>query len=215
MCASMFFFVNAFSRIPLADVIAISLLSPLLVSLLAVPLLKERLASRHMIGLLAGFGGALIVVRPGASELSAGMIWALAGAFAYSGMLVMNRLVASHNHPLTTNLWAMVVMLFFASWLSSERWVVPDMQGYGLLLGHGIINGVGHVMIIFAMRYGQANVITPFTYSAVPIAAINGYLFFGALPAANVWLGSGLMVAGGLWVWYREYRLARRLLVGG
>ena len=52
----------------------------------------------------------------------------------------------------------------------------------------------------------------PFQYVELLWAALIGYVFWSELPAANVWAGASIVVASGLYIIWRERRLARPVM---
>jgi drug/metabolite transporter (DMT)-like permease len=85
-------------------------------------------------------------------------------------------------------------------------WVWPDAMGWALLIGSGAAAALGHLCIIKAYASAPASVIAPFNYSSMVWAALFGYLIWKDWPAANVWSGAVLIVAAGLYIFFRELR---------
>jgi drug/metabolite transporter (DMT)-like permease len=89
-----------------------------------------------------------------------------------------------------------------------EDWVVPDLSTLGLLFGAGVLITVGYYAAIIAMRHGDVAVVAPFRYTVIVFAIIVGYLVWGDVPDLLTLLGTAIIIATGIYTFYRERRLA-------
>jgi drug/metabolite transporter (DMT)-like permease len=198
----------AFRLMPLAEATSVIFLAPLLVTLLAGPMLKERIGANRWLAVLVGFGGVLLIVRPGTGLNLAGILWALGGAFSYALYQILTRQLSHAEHPLRllfyTALVGTVVMSAALPWF----WVdaAPAPQQWLLIASLGIYGGIGHFLLIRAFRLAPASTLTPFTYAQLVWASLLGWLVFGDLPDLPSAAGMAVIAASGLWLALGERR---------
>lgn len=195
---------------PLADAAAISMMGPLIVALLAWPILGERTTPRHAMAILIGFVGVLIVIRPGGAVFHWSALFIVASSFCYAMYQILTRKVANADPPETTTFYAslfgaigMLVILPFI-WKTPAGWV--DLA---LFCGLGALGGLGHYCVVRALSYAPANIVSPFQYFQLLSSVVVGYLIFGQLPDAATWLGAGIITAAGLYMGWAQTRRTR------
>ncbi len=199
----------ALSFLPMAEVKAISFVSPLLVALFAVWLLKESLTRDRWLAIFAGFAGTLFIVRPGSAMLSPATVLALGSALCYSLYQIMTRRLSDDENPLVTlfytSLVGFVAMSLFAPLIA--RPVAATHVPLFLLLG--CMGALGHYLLIRALELQPASTLSPFGYTQLLWVALLGYLVFGDVPDLHAVLGMLIIVCSGLYVaWGHKY--ARR-----
>lgn len=204
-CSLLFF--TAISIMPLADAVAISFLSPLLVVALAALLLKEQVGVRRWSAVAVGLAGALIIVRPGAGAAHWGALLVLAMCFTYAFYLIATRLVATTEDALTSLFYSGVVgAVALSLWVPFVwRWPAGALDA-GMFAILGLYGGVGHYLIIRAYRYAQASTLAPLTYLSLLWATAYGWLVFGDFPDAPTLAGAALVASAGVYVFARERR---------
>jgi drug/metabolite transporter (DMT)-like permease len=192
---------------PLADAAAISMMGPLIVALLAWPMLGERTGPIHAGAILIGFIGVLFVIRPGGDVFHPSALFILASACCYALYQVLTRMVANVDPPETTTFYSsffgaigMLVVLPFI-------WKTPvDLRDLLYFCSLGVLGGMGHYCIVRALAYAPANIVSPFQYFQLIGSVLVGYLMFQQLPDAMTWLGACIIVAAGLLLGYTQTR---------
>jgi drug/metabolite transporter (DMT)-like permease len=192
------------TMMPLADFTAISFASPLLVVALSVPLLGERITLRSWIGVIGGFAGVLVIVRPGAGSISWTAAFPLATAFCFALYQVMTRLVSRSDDPVVTLAWTIVVGLVLMTLVLPFQWQPVALPAWLLLALSGVLFGLAHFLVIRAFALAQASLLAPFTYAQLVGAVIFGSLVFGQMPDATTFIGAGLVVCAGIYVLRRQ-----------
>ncbi|MBB3987786.1 drug/metabolite transporter (DMT)-like permease [Sagittula marina] len=205
--------ISAFAVMPLATAIAIFFVEPLLLTLLAGPLLGEVPGRRRLIAVGIGLTGALIVIRPGFSTYGWVTILPLISALAYALNMIVLRKACETRSGLTVQCGAalyagvIVAVVALAAHLVGALTLTPaaiPAWGWGAVLGAGVLAAVSFVLIAQAFRMAEASSLASFQYLEILGALGVGYLLFGDLPDAMTWLGVLIILASGLYVFHRE-----------
>jgi drug/metabolite transporter (DMT)-like permease len=202
--ASTWFFFAAIQFIPLADASSISFVAPLMVTALSVPLLGERVGPRRWAAVVVGFVGALIIIRPGPGTMQIASLLPLGSASCFALYQIATRVLAASDHAYTTTLYSPVVGAVLTSALMPFLWVHPDAVEWGLLALVGAIGGFSHFILIKAYEFAPPSVLAPFAYTNLIWSVSIGYLLFADLPDRYTALGAAIVVASGLYTFYRE-----------
>ncbi len=189
---------------PVAEFTAIVMLTPIIVTLLAAWLLKERVSRWRWALVAGGFVGVLIVIRPGSGLFGWEVLLPLAAAFCYGAFQVLTRRLSVLESPYTTHLWTGLV-----GWLCLSAmlpvggldlfavWQAATSAQLSLLLAIGLMGTVGHLLLIFALGMAPTSTLMPFAYSQIAVAAAVGWWVFGAVPDGWAWLGMGVVAVCG------------------
>lgn len=197
-------FVGALSLMPLADASAVLLVAPLIVTGLSVPLLGEPVGIRRWCAVGVGFLGALIIVRPGGDLFGWAALLPLLAALLYAIYQIATRLLSRSDAPETTLLFTGLVGAVVASAIVPWYWITPDMEGLALMTLLGTLGGISQFGLIKAFQAAPAAIVSPFGYSNMIWATLLGLLIFGDFPHWSTLVGAGVLIASGLYVWYRE-----------
>jgi drug/metabolite transporter (DMT)-like permease len=191
---------------PLATATTIMFMTPVLVTILAIPLLGERVGLRRWLGVLLGFTGAVIVVHPwdqGIGTLNHGLLFLLAAAVLNANYQILTRKLRGDD-PLTSLLYTAAAGAIVTSLLVPWFWQWPTAMGWLLLVGTGIAGGLGHLFLIRAFMSAPASVVAPFSYSSLIWAALFGLVIWGDWPDLWTWAGAALIIGSGLYIFHRE-----------
>jgi drug/metabolite transporter (DMT)-like permease len=205
MVATTAFNFLALKYLRLDQTITIVFLAPLVVALLAGPLLGEWVGLRRLVAILVGFAGVLIVVRPGLSQVHPAVIYSLLAMLAYALFMLLTRYMATFDPPLVTLFYSMFVGTLFGAPLAIAEWVQPPDALSWLLVGSlGILGGAGHYLFIHAYRLAPASAIAPFLYLQLLTMVAFGFAVFGDLPDLWTLAGSAVIVGSGVYLFHRE-----------
>ena len=144
-------------------------------------------------------------VRPGTAAFHPAMLAAMVNAVLYALFNLMTRRLAAYDSPETIQFLPaagatiLVAPFALAAWQSPPGWLE---WAVACLLG--VCGGIGHYLLALAHRYAPATVLAPFLYQQLIYMAIFGYLVFGDVPSAAVWLGAAIVVVSGLYLFARE-----------
>ena len=188
--ATLTFFLGL-TLLPLAEVSAIAFTAPLFVTVLAVPLLGERPSRAQWVATCAGFGGVLLIARPGAAAFSPAALAPLATALFYGLLMLTARLLGTRETIWATMLHATAIPLVIIAALLPWYWESPALAHLPHLVAMGFFGGLALTLITQGFRIGVASVVAPFDYTGLVWATLIGWLVWGEVPA-------GLSIAGGV-----------------
>lgn len=207
----------AWRSMSLADTYAIGFTAPLLMTLMAVPLLGERIRWRRLMSTLVGFSGVLIMLRPAGDMWQPVVPLLLVGIVVMALTRIMTRLLATTETPPCLAVWLLIshtlagcLMLPFYPPAAG----LPGAFTWSALLLVGLANGLGHW--VFARGYALAPIsaLAPYEYTMLPFGGLFGLLVFAEVPSASTLAGAAVLVGAGLYNWHRE-RLRRALEQAG
>lgn len=210
-------FISALAVIPIADITAIFLITPLLLTALSGPILKEHIGWRRWMAVLAGFCGMLLVVKPGGAGFVAGpaTAMALASVVFCAARDIITRFIDPRIPTIVVTLsTCLSVGLFGLAMMAFQPYVPPTQKHMVLLLCASLVVVIGNYAMVQAFRGVEVSLVSPFRYSIMVWALISGITVFGQWPDAWSWLGMGVIVAAGLYTLHRErVRLRQRSAV--
>jgi drug/metabolite transporter (DMT)-like permease len=204
------FFAAALKTVPLAEIQAITLVYPLLATLAAIPILGEKVGLFRFGAVAVGFGGALVIVRPGGLPLDWGVLFAVLSAIAYSLYLVLTRKVSASDTTATSMVYVGVGGLVLTTLVGIPFWT-PMAAGDLLLIGAVMTTSVAaHLLMMVALSRAPASVLQPFNYISLPWGIVLSYTVFGHLIDTVSLMGGAVIVGAGLVVMGRERALLKR-----
>jgi drug/metabolite transporter (DMT)-like permease len=203
-------YLTALSLMPLANATAILQAMPLTVTLAAVLLLGERVGWRRWAAIIAGFAGVLLIVRPGPEGFSGGALFALVAlAFLVTRDIVTRLFDASLPSTFVALLTAGSITIVGGVMTALSPWVPVTTVQMALLAGTAVLVLVGYLFGIMTMRIGDVAFIAPFRYTMLIWAMIVGFVAFGDIPDIWTMVGASIVVAAGLFTFWRERVAAR------
>ena len=206
---TMFAFFYGLAHMPLVDALTLGFTAPLMVTALSVPFLGEHVGWRRWAAVIAGFIGVLIILRPGATEVSFASIAVLFAAFTYACMAITSRKLAATESSYALSVYVVAgPMIVSASMLSNGNWQMPDTQGWVLFALAGASSVITWTGIIGAYRRASPALLAPFEYTALIGGAVAGYLIWNEIPDRWVLVGAAVIIASGLFVVHREIGVA-------
>jgi drug/metabolite transporter (DMT)-like permease len=198
----------ALQYLPITLTTTIFFAVPILVTLLAVPVLGEVVGLRRVIAVCCGFLGVLVVMQPWGAAWQPAMLLSLGALVCASCYFLMTRMLAGVETNATQQLWssglAALVILPFA--LTGWTWPATgaDWLAFGLI---GAFGAGAHIAATTAHRLADASLLAPVIYLQLFSAAAAGWLFFATLPTVWTLAGGAIIIASGLYIWRRERRL--------
>lgn len=197
-------FVFGTRSLTMAEATTISFLSPVLITLLSIPLLGEAVGLRRWGAVVAGLLGMLIVVRPALGGFQPAALFCVASSFCWAMALIITRRIANSDLPQTTVLWSAVIGTAALTVLLPLQAIVPNPRQLALSLAMGVVASAGQWLVILAHRVAPASMLAPFFYGQILWATLSGLVVFGSLPDRWTLLGASIIVASGLYTAHRE-----------
>ena len=208
----------ALRRMPVAEFTAITMLTPVIATLVARIWLREQISSLRWALVIGGFVGAVIVIRPGSGLIGWAALLPLCVAFSNAAFQIMTSRFAPHEDPFTTNFYtgatgmAIATPILLASVADPvDVLMVAPLAQVGALTAVAVLGTTGHLLLIMALSKAPASTLMPFQYAQLAFAALAGYLAFGAVPDGWSWLGMAIIgVCGATSAWLNVRAAAER-----
>ncbi|WP_341366924.1 DMT family transporter [Yoonia sp. BS5-3] len=194
----------AFSVLPLAQTYAILFASPLLITILAIPVLGEKVRLRRWLAVLVGLVGVLIVLRPGSTTLNLGHLAAMTSAVGGAVASIVVRKIGADERPVVVLLYPMMVNFVVMACALPFVYQPMPIEHLGML---GIIAAfawTANRLLIKAYQDGEAAIIAPMQYSQIIWASVFGLMFFDEVIDQPTMIGAGVIIASGLYIVLRE-----------
>jgi drug/metabolite transporter (DMT)-like permease len=218
----------ALAALPIATVVALFFAAPLFITLLSVPMLGEKVGPLRWSAVAVGFGGVILMARPGTDLFDWAALLAVAAAATYALAMISARQLGRTQTASAMAFWGNAVFLLCATLLSlifgsgqfegathkslaflTRAWVTPTPQDLMLMCTCGLIAAVALTLLTQAYRMGEASIVASFEYTAMIWGVIYGWIFFHDWPTKAGWLGISIITSAGLFVLWREYRAKR------
>ncbi len=216
---SMICFVATLAVMPVADAIAIFFVEPIILTILASIFLGETIGWRRYTACGVGFIGAMIVIRPSFEEVGLIAVLPVITAFCVAVFALMTRALAPRENPwamqFQMSVWGIPIcaLLLLAGDLTDIGFLAPSLPDLTVslwLVGVGFFAALSGILAVYAYRVAPASVLAPLQYFEIVSATLFGWLVFGDFPDAVKWLGISIIVGSGLYIIWRERRVAAK-----
>jgi drug/metabolite transporter (DMT)-like permease len=184
-------FQSALKSLPLAESTALIFLSPLLVALLSGPFLGEKLGLGSWLATIAGFGGMLLIARPGGAMFGIGVLYAFGSALCYAIYQIFTRKLSATEPPMRQLFYTALVGTISMSFVIPTYWTgeIPSLTHASLIASLGLCAGTGHFLFTRASRETPASTLSTLLYVQLIWAMLLGWFIFGRLPDLLTTLG--------------------------
>ena len=204
LVATNFLFYTGLRFMPLAESSAISFVGPLMVTALAVPFLGERVGVRRWAGVLVGFAGALVVIRPGFGIIDWAALFPIGAAACFAVTAIATRKLGGLDPVATTLVFTTFVGAALASTVAPFFWTPPTAPALGLMVCIGLVGVIAHYAVIKAFVAAPATTVAPYNYTTIVWATVFGFAVFGDRPDPWTLAGAAVIVGSGLYIFTRE-----------
>lgn len=209
VCAMLCFF-YALSIAPLADVSALSFTAPIFATALAALALGEVVRIRRWAAILVGFGGAMVIIRPGFAQLDFGLLLTLFSSFLWAIVIVMIKVLSRTDSSLTITLYMGLFMAPMALIPALGVWRWPTMEQYAWLLLIGGLGTVAQIAFAEALKHGETSIVMPFDFFKLILAALIGWFVFSEAPTLFTVAGGLIIFASATYIAVREAKIGLR-----
>ncbi|MCC1491223.1 DMT family transporter [Cognatishimia sp. F0-27] len=194
----------AFSVLPLAQVYAIIFAAPLLITILAIPILGERVRLRRWVAVIVGLAGVLVVLRPGVTQMGLGHAAALVAAFGGALASIIVRKIGKDERNVVLLLYPMLANFLVMGAILPLVYKPMPMLHLGALALMSLMAFIASTLLIMAYKAGEAVIVAPMQYSQILWAALYGALFFEEFPDFWTLIGAAIIIASGIYIVVRE-----------
>ncbi|MCK5778165.1 MAG: DMT family transporter [Rhodospirillales bacterium] len=203
MCAMSTWF-YALALIPIGEVTALSFAAPLFTTIGAALILGEVVRLRRWTATLIGFAGALIIIRPGFVEMSAGSWLAIASAVFMGTSALIIKTLTKGDDPWTVVFFSHLIMIPIALVPAIYVWTWPTQEAWMYLFATGPVAVLGHLFLTKAFSVTDVSIVAAVDFSRLPFAVLIGWLAFGELTDLWTWIGALVIFASSLYIVRRE-----------
>lgn len=196
--------------LPLAEATTLQFTVPIFATILGAVVLREATGVHRWSAVVIGFVGVLIVAQPGSGHIPlVGAATGLAAAFLSASVSILIRRMGSSEPPATIVFYFSVLSMI--PLVPAFLWTMGahDATTWIMLVCIGLVGAVGQLTMTTSLSLAPVSVVVPMDYSGLIWATLYGWALFGVLPGAMTWAGAPLIVASGLYIVWREHRLAR------
>jgi drug/metabolite transporter (DMT)-like permease len=197
---------GAIAYLPLATVLSLAFVGPIVSTALAPVFLGEHVGARRWAAVIVGFAGALIVLRPGLGGFHPASLLGLGAGVFYGAYLVATRRLSGSGRPSVTLLYTAVLGTAVLTLALPWVWKMPTAADWGWMAAMGAFGALAHFFIIRGFEHASASLLAPVSYVEIIAAATIGWIVFGDFPDAWTWTGVGVIIASGLYISIREGR---------
>ncbi|MEM9793525.1 MAG: DMT family transporter [Pseudomonadota bacterium] len=198
----------ALAYLPLTITTAIFFAAPVLVSLLAIPILGEQIGPRRFVAILVGFAGVLIIAAPWGVAFHWSIFAAIGALVCASMYFVLTRMIAGvDNNPtgqvITSGLPALTLLPFV---LGNWTWPATTVD-WSVTCLIGLFGALGHSLLTVGYRYAPASTLAPVVYVQIIYATVISWAVFAQPPDSKTIAGTALIIAAGVYIWRRERQI--------
>ena len=203
------FYLAWVNGLPLGDSYAVSAAAPLVMTVLAIPLLGEKVGWRRWASTCVGFAGVMNMLQPG-GEL---WRWEAAALLASTVLLgvtrIWTRVLAATDTPQA------IAFALMAAHVPMGLLLLPVFPPLGpllpawdvvLCLGFlGLANGSAHFLFARAFAIAPVSVLAPYEYTMLLWGMALGFLIWAEVPALATLAGALVVMSAGLYNLHREH----------
>ena len=204
---AMFFWAVAY--LPLADATTFYLAGPIYVTAMSVVLLGERVGWRRWSAVVIGFCGVLIALRPSAASFTLPALIALIGSMIYALLMITTRMLRATNDAVLMSV-QLLGILAFGVVAAPFGWVTPTAYDLLCMAGLGVTSIVSIFCVVRSLKLSDASVVAPYQYTLILWSVVFGWQMFAELPDAYTIAGAAIIIAAGLYIFWRERVAARQ-----
>lgn len=199
----------ALMYIPLEQIKAIGFLSPIIVVILSVIILKEKIFLIRIFALIIGFIGVTIILRPGIIEINIGAYMVLISGLMWSTVIIITKFMSKEDSPMTILTFQYTFVSLLTLPLAIIFWTNPSYESLLYIFLSAIVGTILHLCINTSYRLADLSVIQPVWFTQLIFASAFGFIIFGEIPDGWTWAGGILVFSSVLIITYRENYLKK------
>jgi len=190
---------------------AIVHVAPIIATVLAIPILGEKLGFHRISAVIIGFVGVLIILKPGSGLFKIESLLPLISAtFMACGYLATRFLMSTESSVAIIFYYSLALLLTSIVFFPSD-FILPPFIDFTLLMSLGIMGSLGHYFLSQAAKNAEVVVITPFEYSSFVFVTAMAYIFYNEVPDITIIIGIFLITISGIYIAYREHQQGKKI----
>ena len=198
----------ALSFLPITVTTTIMFLMPIIITVLAIPILGEKVGLRRFIAVCVGFLGVLVVTQPWGAEWHPAMLLSFGAVTVAALYFILTRLLAGTHSNATMQIWGSAIPTVVLLPFAMAIWVWPaTLVDWAVFLGIGLLALVSHGFATIAHRYAEAAILSPVVYTQIIFATVASIVVFATWPTYYTLVGAVIIIGSGLYIWLRERQL--------
>jgi len=201
---AMFMFFYALGIAELAHITALAFSAPIFAGVLSVIVLGEQFHMRRWIAILVGFGGVLVILRPGIIPIDLGSVLVLGAAFLWAIVMIIIKVMSRTESSMTIVAYMNIFLALYSVGPAIWFWQWPSLGGWILMIGIGVSGTLAQMALSQSLKETDPTLVMPFDFLRLIWVAVLGALIFGQIPETYVWIGGAIVFAAGFYLAYRE-----------
>ncbi|MFL2818372.1 MAG: DMT family transporter [Candidatus Puniceispirillales bacterium] len=192
------FMFSGLAYLPFAENIAIYMIGPVITTILAFFILKEKISFLQIIVVIVGLIGAIIIADPNSQSFNLAIIFPFLAALCFAFFTISTKFLNSSDSNQTTLLFTAITGTFLSAPFIIIFWKWPSLNETILMFCLGLLATIGHFFFIEALKVINASFAAPFVYLTVMLAAFWGYIIYNEVPNQNTIIGAFLIIIAGI-----------------
>ena len=209
---AMLLYFSALVLLPIEKLTAISFVVPLIVTILAVFFLGEKIYIYRTLALILGFGGMLVIIRPGFVDISIGVYMVLFSALLWSINIIITKKISKDDSAITILAYQSIFMSLLSFFIVLFFWEMPSLKTLIYLILAAMCGTVLHLTLNHAFKLVDVSMTQPYSFLNLVFASIIGYFVFDEIPDLYTWIGALIIFTGVLIISYREMKLDKEII---
>ena len=209
---AMLLYFSALVLLPIEKLTAISFVVPLMVTILAVFFLGEKIYIYRTLALILGFGGMLVIIRPGFVDISIGVYMVLFSALLWSINIIITKKISKDDSAITILAYQSIFMSLLSFIIVLFFWEMPSLKTFIYLILAALCGTVLHLTLNHAFKLVDVSMTQPYSFLNLVFASIIGYFVFDEIPDLYTWIGALIIFTGVLIISYREMKLDKEII---
>ena len=205
-CVIFYFF--GLKYLLLSENIAIVHSAPIFAALLAIPILGEKLGVHRIGAIIIGFIGVIVIVKPGTDIFKLVSLLPLISALFMASVYLSTRSLMNTDSSIAIIFYYSLALLVTSIIFLPDDFIMPNIVQLIPLMSLGVMGSLGHYFMSQAAKNAEVVVISPFEYSSFIYVGIMGYIFYNEVPSISIIIGGILIIAGGVYIAYREQKVS-------
>ena len=206
---SMIAWFYAVPLIPLADITALGFTAPLWATVLAALVLGETVRARRWTATAVGFLGAVVIIRPGFTEVNIGVWLILFSSAMWAATIIFVRVLTSYERPGTILVYQTLMLSVISLFPALFVWEWPAPETFFWLFALGALTATAHFCHVRAYSMQEVAALQPIDFARLPVVAVAAWLIFGETADIWVWIGAVIVFIAGAYISHREAQVKR------